>query len=259
MAMLVSARDSQLAFQMLKRHRWTAEHRVALTKLSEVLLEQCKAGLDFLTREEVRQGMLKHVLQMHASINAICPGDSSVFLDIAREGIAYVGGNVGDAKVIGESLIQSHQGIPPGWLPEVIRAMAINAGHLEDAEAIASAHDLLERLMQDRGEEFSGGTHVFVLEGFARGWAKIDPANGIDVLANAWELREKSQDLETDSKLRYVQLVRSQAELELSLKSAHNIDDTMRKISNALSISVAQGYDRYIQQLQKLAKRLQRP
>jgi transcriptional regulator with XRE-family HTH domain len=257
-AMLVSGRDARLAFQQLKVQSWTRNHEPALIRLSEVLLEQCKAGLDFLTREEVRRGALSDALELLDRITDNCGNDAAVYCDIAKEGVSYVGGNVGEAKTISERLISAQRSVPPGWLPEVIRAVAINAGKLGDEAVLATAHDSLLQAASEWGDEFSDGTRAFVLEGIARGWGSVDPGMGLEMLDKAWDVRRTAHDIEGDSKLRFVQLVRSQAELEVSVRSSHNIEDTNRKLEDAIAVSVKNGYDRYVQQLQTLSKKLQR-
>jgi transcriptional regulator with XRE-family HTH domain len=256
MALMLSHRDAETAFDRLRAHPWTRAHPQALSGLSELLLEECKASLDYLPGAAVRAGELDRTLHVHDLVSRSA-GDPTarLFHTLAREGASYVAGNIGTAHELSLSLLDDHENIPPEWIPEVVRACAINAGKLSDAAAITRAEHALRVLLDSRAD-LSAGTHAFVLEGLARGWSRVDPRKATEVIGRAWELRTDSDDSESNSSVRHVQLVRSQAEVEIALRSTADRADTLTRIESALAISRREGYDKYVLELEALAARL---
>jgi transcriptional regulator with XRE-family HTH domain len=254
MALRLSRRDANTALSWLRSRSWTSAHEHALLELSELFLEECKAGLDFLPRASIRAGELSRTIYLQGLVCRPREGSAvPVFHVLAQEGVAYVAGNVGAAHDLGLSLLDEIESISSEWVPEIIRAVAINAGVLEDAGNLRRAEGSLHRFLQ-RGSGLRSGTHAFVLEGIARGWCKIDKKRANEVVHEAWGVREGSDDSEALSSLRFVQLVRSQAEIELSLRSRCNVGDTSTKVCAALAISRREGYDRYVSQLERLSE-----
>lgn len=256
LAMVLSHRDAYSAFNHLRATPWSTPHFQALSDLSELLLEESKAGLDYLPREVVRRGELDRTIRMQG-LAASGSGMVTARLlhGVAREGAAYVSGNVGEAHDLCLRLLRDIDKIPAEWIPEIVRASGINGGALGNAETLQVTEFALGKLLAER-DDLPEGTQAFVLEGLARGWGGVDPVRAIDEVNKAWVLREASSDTEGNSSLRYVQLVRSQAEIELALRSLDNHLDLVRKIDMALTVSKREGYDRYITQLTTLGNRL---
>jgi len=256
LAMVLGRRDAQCVFDHLRASSWSTGHFHALCDLSELLLEECKAGLDYLPGSVVRSGELQKTIKMQ-ELAAAGSGRASAKLlhGIAREGVAYVSGNVGDAHELGLKLLAEVNRIPAEWIPEVVRACGINAGKLGNAETLQLTELALGKLLSERGD-LPSGTRAFVLEGLARGWGGIDPVRAAKEIEKAWMLRESSEDSEGNSSLRYVQLVRSQAEVELALGAVDNRNDIQHKIESALTISEREAYDKYVIELKILGNRL---
>lgn len=256
LAMVLGRRDALNAFDHVRATTWSAGHFQALHDLSELLLEECKAGLDYLPGSAVRAGELQKTLRMQdLAANGSGKPIARLLHGIAKEGVAYVAGNLGQAHDLGLSLLHEIDQIPPEWIPEVIRACGINSGKLGTAETLQLAEQALSRLLTER-DDLPAGTHAFVLEGVARGWGGIDPVRAMGEIEKAWLVRESSEDSEGNSSLRYVQLVRSQAEVELALRTVENRNDILRKIETALTISERERYDKYVLQMKKLGDRL---
>lgn len=256
MALMLGRRDARLAFDRLRAQSWTPGHSHALVELSELLLEECKAGLDYIPSEAVRGGELDRALKLQRlASQSTDSGTAEVFHLIAREGVTYVAGNIGEAHNLSISLLANHRIIPAEWLPEIVRACGINAGKLGDRSALERTEKELKSLIEER-DDLAAGTHAFILEGVARGWSTIEPHQAEKVIEQAWSVREKSADSEAHSSLRYVQLVRSQSEIVLVTRSREDLDGILGKINSALEISMREGYDKYIQELKRLGERL---
>lgn len=256
LALILSRRDARAAFEGLRSAAWSAGHARALAELSELLLEESKAGLDYLPSSAVRRGELVATVRMQGLV-AEGSGDPTArtLHTIAKESISYVSGNYGDAHELGLALLDDVGQVPVEWIPEVIRACGINAGRIGCAETLTLTESALTRLVAER-DDLPRGTQAFVLEGLARGWAGMDAAHAVTVIEAARSLREASEDSEGHSSLRYVQLVRTQAEVELALRSRGNRSDILRHIDAALCISEREGFDKYILEIQALGDRL---
>ena len=257
MAMLLSGRDALSALDSLRGQAWGPSHEQALIELAELLLEECKAGLDYLPRSAVRNGRLERPLKIQEFIAAAVRNTRvRVLSRICREGTSYVAGNFGTAHEIGQSLLDSREHLPLEWVPEVVRACAINAGRLDDVEGLFRVDAMVSSGFLDENADLPAGTRAFVLEGLARGMVVADADRAVEILGESWQVRENALDAESVSKLRFVQLVRTQAEIEVILRSHGNREDTLDKISEAFIISKDEGYDRYVQQLAILADKL---
>jgi transcriptional regulator with XRE-family HTH domain len=255
-ALMLSRRDALHGLDFLRSHPWSAGHAEALGCLSELLLEECKAGLDYLPKSAVRSGSLSRTLRAQAlAVSGAGRVKASLFHAIATEGVAYVSGNIGSAHELSRQLLSNHDELPAEWLPEVVRACAINAGKLADERTLSETEKALKILLDER-DELPSGTHAFILEGLARGWAGIDPRHAITVIDLAWQTRNSSDDSEATSSLRFVQLVRSQAEVELALRYSGNTSDTLSRLEKAIEVSKQNQYEKYVIQLEALARRM---
>ncbi|MCP2242754.1 helix-turn-helix domain-containing protein [Lentzea aerocolonigenes] len=256
-ALLLGRRDAARHLDAARSLPWHTDNRAVLTVLAELLLEECKAGLDYLPRAEVRAGFLGQALGDQRLVVEAIGGDARLFHTIAAEGVAYVSGDIDKAHLLSRHLLDSRESIPAEWLPEIVRASAINAGRLGDVSALRVAEDTLTWLRAHRAD-LPSGTHAFVLEGLARGWSGVDLGRAVEVIAEAWEARASAEDSEGASSLRFVQIARSQGEIEVALRSRDNLTDTLAKLGKAIDASRRNQYDKYEAQLAALIGRLNR-
>ncbi len=253
MAMVLCERDVLQTLDRVRSIAWSSVHTEVLVKLSELLVEQCKAGLDFLPRKHVRSGALALALKNMQRIHNACQTELTMFfLELATEGSTYVGGDVSAAFVQSMTLLDNERQIPDAWRPELLRAAAINAGKIGNKDALKEVEHKIEDLLNKPVSSMADGEHAFVLEGLARGWSLLDPCKGTEVVDRAWNLRRSSTSAENNSKLRHVQLVRTEAEISAAYLEGADKVEIVRKIRTAIVTSKEQGYDRYLDQLQSL-------
>jgi transcriptional regulator with XRE-family HTH domain len=256
LAILLCERDTRVLFDRIREQSWSRMHPEMLARVGELLVEQCKAGLDYLPRSEVRGGALQESLARLRIIEEACRTEITHFYaELANEGVTYVGGNVEAA--LGQSLdmVEHLESIPPVWRAEVLRAAAINAGKVRQRDSLARIEILIERLLAASRTSIGIGEEAFLLEGLARGWGSLDPEHGNMIITQAWAARDSTTGSESISQLRHVQLVRSEAEIISVDMEGADIPDTVKKIRNALGISMANHYDRYVDQLNDLLRR----
>lgn len=255
-ALMLSRRDAIRGLDFIRSHPWRTGHGQALGFLSELLLEECKAGLDYLPKSIVRGGQLGQTLRAQAfAAKGATSANASLFHAIATEGVEYVSGNFGDAHELSRRLLTSHLEIPTEWVPEVVRACAINSGKVADAQTLSETEAAFNKLLDERSD-LPCGTQAFILEGFARGWAGVEPRRAIEVIERAWQTRSSSNDSEALSALRFVQLVRTQVEVQISLRDVGNSSDTLRSLEKAIEICRRNQYEKYTLQLETLAHQI---
>lgn len=252
LAMELSNRDAILAFDRIRSVSWSNAHPVALTRAAALILEQCKSGLDFLSRPEVKNGAMTDAIAKLQHIAALCPSHFTQFvLDLAIEGTTYVGGDVAAAFLQSNDLLQRLDTVPKEWRYEVLRAAAINAGKLKERSALESASNQIDVLTEEAPET---GDAAFVLEGLARGWSHVDPGRGSELIERAWKMRQASESVDRSSMLRHVQLVRSEAEIAHADPQSVNTSRLRSRLADAVKISRNNQYDRYVTQLEDLLK-----
>jgi len=257
MAMNLCERDIDFAYSRIKELCWSAMHICVLTKIAELSLEQCKSGLDFLSRADVGGGALTVILRRLHVIESACSNEISHFYaELAAEGATYVAGDVRGAFKQSMKLVENQSAIPVPWKAEVLRATAINAGKLGNREALEYVANLIEHLFEAAGDRIASGEQAFVLEGLARGWAIIDPECAQVTIERAWKSRRASVDAESGSLLRYVQLIRSEAEIASVNREGSDVRGISMKVRDALRISEEHGYDRHADQFKVLLKDL---
>lgn len=249
-ALSLSRRDAVLALDHVQKFPRSALHAHLLTKVSELLLEECKAALDFMPRAEVKSGALGAVLTNMWLISAECRTAESRFLfDLATEGVTYVGGDAELAFRQTIELVNLGSSIPAPWRSEVLRAAAINAGRGGERDILLSIQLLIDNLLKTG--DLPNGEKAFLLEGLGRSWATIEPARGLDIIEQAWSFRDHAPESEGRSLLRSVQLTRSEAEVVAAHRGVKNDGNIVLKIENAINVSRVHGYDRYVHQLNR--------
>ncbi len=254
-AMTLCERDAGHIFDRIRELAWSPTHFHVLARLAELLVEQCKAGLDFLSRADVKRGAVADVLARLRIVEDACANEVTHFYaQLATEGATYVSGEVDEAFGQSMKLIEHQDAIPFAWQPEVLRATAINAGKVKNREALERIECLIQRLLDATSGKIGSGEEAFVLEGLARGWSNLDPERGHEIIERAWNARRSSKDSEGGSLLRHVQLVRSEAEIIAADRQGADATDAAKKIRDALRISEENGYDRYVDQFKRLLK-----
>jgi len=252
-ALDLSQRDAQVAVGRIQQFPATKLHGHLLTNLSELLLEECKAALDFMPRYQVRSGALEPLLRsMRTLIKQSGTAESRFLHDLAEEGVTYVGGNADLAFKQVVQLVQWGSRIPPSWRAEVLRAAAITAGKREDRETLETVEVLIHALLAEG--DLSASDKAFLLEGLGRSWGGITPGKGEEIIAQAWSLRSEASGSEGASLLRAVQLTRSEAEVVAAHRGVKNDGAIVLKIEDAIRISQSAGYDRYVHQLTRWLK-----
>lgn len=255
LAMVLCERDAAYVFDRIRELAWSQMHIEVLAHLAELLVEQCKAGLDFLSRADVKNGAMGDVLARLRMIEGACANEATHFYaELATEGATYVQGDVDDAFGQSMRLIESQNIIPTAWRPEVLRAAAINAGKVRNKDALQRVERLIKQLLDATSGRLGAGEEAFVLEGLARGWSSLDPERGHEIIDSAWKARRASTDTESGSQLRHVQLVRSEAEIFAADCKGADVAEAARKIRSALAISESNGYDRYVDQFKRLLR-----
>lgn len=252
-AVILCARDVEHVLDRLRELRWSSLHPTVVAQLAELLVEQCKAALDYVPRVDVRNGALRSVLARLQVLEQVSPSPETAFFGaLATEGATYVGGDVELAFEQSMRLINGTLPTPGTWRPEVLRAAAINAGKVKDREALTRVEEHIQAIM----DGLSGSGAAFLLEGLARGWSNLDLVRARAVIERAWDARRTTTDIESGSQLRHVQLVRSELEIALADHDRSGAKRILEKAKEGLAISEANGYDRYADQLGQLLKKL---
>ena len=163
---------------------------------------------------------------------------------VLREGLLYFDKQYGQADRIAREIFTLE--IESEWKPEIVRAAAINAGYLGDEVSIHRHEREMRRMI---AAEMSPLDHVFMLDGLARGYARLNKPRAVDIIEEAWDVQLGST---VQSTLRYVQKVRAHLEVNDQLGRAH---DTylITQAKNGLKIAQSMGYERYVQDLTQLA------
>ena len=254
-AMRLSERDVIFCLGQLRKFTWGSAHDVVLALASELVLEYCKAGLDFLPGLTVKAGALNTAVRLQKVIAQESRTPTTLFLaKLSEEGATYVSGNVPLAFVQSRALLAWEWPVPLMWKIEVIRALAINAGKVGDRTALIEVDRLIADLRTRYDGEIGNADHIFLLEGVARGWGTVDPDKGIDILRSMEGLRQQSGGGRSD--LRSVQLIRTEAEIAVGSHRGEGRVALVEKIEAGVRLSQQNGYDRYVAQLRLLRQKL---
>jgi transcriptional regulator with XRE-family HTH domain len=239
------------AFGMLQSHTWDeTETTGALELLTELYLEHTKCALDYFPREDVRNGALDQALEQQRQAAAATMKTRPRLMHlVGREGIEWLSDNHGTAHRIGRALLSSLPDVADRWVPEVLRANAINAGTVSDEAALRDVVAAIDAWRDSHQPD--PATEVFVLEGLARGAARFDLDNSLDTLDKAWDLRDANASGKGHSALRFVQLARTEG-LVREQNRARLDTHTDRLLRDALDLAEANDYVRYITSIREL-------
>ena len=256
-AMQVAGRDASQAIARLRQLAWSMAHLEVLRKVSALVLEEVKAGLDFLPRKLVRIGGLNPQLGLLKGAGELCDDTQTRFVSaLALEGATYVSGDVATSFRQTRDLLDRSERIPEPWVPEVLRAAAINAGKSKKVEALVDVQARIDELISRKLGELPTGELEYLLEGLARAWSGFDQGRASELANAAWTASAFDLGGPPSSALRYVQLSRTQAEIALA-RNVNERDSRVRdRVETALSISRRENYDRYTDQLEALRRRL---
>jgi transcriptional regulator with XRE-family HTH domain len=256
-AMHLAARDSLDALRRLRQFKWSKTHPEVIRKASQLVLQEVKAALDFLPRRHIAKGGLNPQLELLRGAGKICDDTETRFVAaLALEGATYVSGDIANSFLQTRELLDRSDRIPILWMPEVLRAAGINAGKARNAEAVLDVQERLDAFLLQKREELTSDELGYVLEGMARGWGAVDPGRASEVAEEARSVTNFSSVEPPRSPLRFVQLTRTQAEIELARPRQERQSMIGRQVRAALAVSRRENYDRYTEQLALLARDL---
>lgn len=256
-AMQLAARDSHDALRRLRQFKWSKTHPEVIRKASQLVLQEVKAALDFLPRRHIASGGLNPQLELLRGAGKICDDTETRFVAaLALEGATYVSGDIANSFRQTRELLDRSERIPTLWMPEVLRAAGINAGKARNAEAVLDVQERLDAFLLQKREELTSDELGYVLEGMARGWGAVDPGRASEVAEEARSVTSFSSAEPPRSPLRFVQLTRTQAEIELARPRYDRQSMIGQQVQAALAVSRRENYDRYTEQLDLLARNL---
>ena len=257
-AVVLAGRDAAAALRRLREFPWSSTHAEVIRKVAELVLQEVKAALDYLPRIAVSQGELNSQLALLQGAGAICDDTATRFLGaLALEGATYVSGDVKKSYRQTRQLLDRSERIPQIHMPEVLRAAAINAGKSKKFDALIDVQARIDSLLERNSQQLSRNELGYLLEGVARAWGTFDPGRASALSQEAWTCAGFEQGLPATSALRFVQLTRTQAEIELSRPSGSARSSTNEQVAAALVVSRRENFDRYIDQLEALLRTLE--
>ncbi|MGH7929441.1 MAG: helix-turn-helix domain-containing protein, partial [Candidatus Binatia bacterium] len=219
--------------------------RALSAELCELLFHEAKCYLDYLPPEGISRLAVPVASRLFALIGSHPTARNNLLGGILKEGLLYFDKQYSQADQIVRDIFALR--IESEWRPEIVRAAAINAGYLGDEVSIRR-HEKEMRQMITAG--VSPLDHVFMLDGLARGYARLGKPRAVDIIEEAWDVQLSST---VQSTLRYVQKVRAHLEVNDQLGRAH---DTylITQAKSGLKIARSMGYERYVQDLIRLAR-----
>jgi transcriptional regulator with XRE-family HTH domain len=256
-AVQIAGRDAELVLKRLRELPWSNAHLEVIRQVSLLVLQEVKAALDFLPRREVRNGGLNPQLEFLKGAGRICGDTDTRFVAaLALEGATYVSGDVKNSFRQTRELLEQSERVPQIWMPELLRASAINAGKSHIPDALQDIQLRVDSMLEQAGDELSPDELGYLLEGLARGWAEFDPGRASALAQQAWTASGFDQSQHAGSSLRLVQLTRTKAEIELSRPSVASRAAIKEQVTVALAVSRREVLDRYTDQLLVLQARL---
>jgi transcriptional regulator with XRE-family HTH domain len=249
-AMLLAGRDSLDALRRLRQFKWSRTHLQVIRKASDLVLQEVKAALDFLPRRNIGNGGLNPQLELLHAAGKVCDDTETRFVAaLALEGATYVSGDIANSFRQTRELLDRSERIPELWMPEVLRAAGINAGKARDANAVLDVQERLDTFLLQKREELTPDEFGYVLEGMARAWGAVDPGRASEMAEEAAIASNFNSIEPPRSPLRFVQLTRTQGEIELARRRRERQSKIGPRIQAALSVSRRENYDRYTEQL----------
>lgn len=222
-----------------------ASSRQALSsELCELLFHEAKSYLDYLPPKGIAQLAKPVATQLFAIAELHPTARNRLLCGILREGLLYFDGQYRRADEVAREIFAG--GIDSEWRPEIVRAVAINAGHLGDEVSIYRHEKEIRRIIA------AGATpldQVFMLDGLARGYARLGRPRAVDTIEEAWGI---ALDSTSQSTLRLVQKIRAHLEVNNQLGRSHDAY-LLGQAKSGLQIAQSMGYERYVRDLKRLA------
>ena len=141
-------------------------------------------------------------------------------------------------------------------MPDVLRAAAINAGKARNHDALLDVQSRISVVLPPLAGSISQHELGYLLEGLARGWGAFDPGRGRAIAEEAAVASGLDGSLPPNSALRFVQLVRTEAEIELARFGEAPAQRVRDRVAVALEVSRREHFDRYVDQLTTIGERL---
>lgn len=208
------------------------------TDVVELILEQTKCALDFMTKSQIQGGVLQRSIALQRTLALTTRDDTAYYAQkLSEEAIEYAAGNVIKAHAIGLELVENLPDFNSEWTSEILRAVAINSGLLEDDRSLRSSMDRYRSI----GGLLTKDREVFVVEGFARGYSKYNPSYSVELVEQALEICNEI----SVSPLRKVQLARTRAIAEMAGGRSGLSADCRSQLEFALADSRVRGYRKY--------------
>jgi transcriptional regulator with XRE-family HTH domain len=217
--------------------------RILATELCELLFHEAKCYLDYLPPLGVSRIARPVASRLFATAELFSTARGNLLSGVIKEGLLYFGRHYEQADEIARDIFEP--ALQSEWRPEVVRAVAINAGHLGDEVAIHRHEKEIRRII---AAGISPLDQVFMLDGLARGYARQGKPRAVDIIEEAWEVPLESS---VQSTLRYVQKVRAHLEVNDLLGRTHD-SFLVEQAREGLAIAQSMGYERYVQDLTRL-------
>lgn len=242
----LARRDARLAITSLQEEPGTdATLTAGLDLVSRILLEEAKAALDFATEGSVHNGLLQENRSLHRLVTSGSPSMAAKQIRLmGDEAAAYGSGNFALAHRLGSDLVANLQFASDEHRAEIIRAEAINCGVLNDGQAISQ---VWRRFLQTE-DELTPEHRGFILEGFVRGFSALRPDRSFEIL----EVQKEFLAAQHGSPVRWIQLVRAEAELHVAVFGQLKDDDAVRRVERSLELARGNNLSKYEQLLEKI-------
>jgi transcriptional regulator with XRE-family HTH domain len=219
--------------------------KVLAAEVCELLFHEAKCYLDYLPVGGIARLAMPVVSRLAEVARALPTARNELLVQVLREGLLYFDEKYLQADRVARRVLALE--VESEWRPEIVRAAAINAGHLGDELSLYRHEKEMRRIIAGG---VSPADHVFMLEGLARGYARLGLSRAVDVIEEVWEVQ---LDTTVQSTLRYVQKVRAHLEVNNQLGRTHD-----RYISsqakNGLRIARSMGYERYVADVVRLTE-----
>ncbi|MGH7929051.1 MAG: hypothetical protein ACREQV_14785 [Candidatus Binatia bacterium] len=213
-------------------------------ELCELLFHEAKSYLDYFSPEAISR-LARPVANQLFMITDLYPtARNNLLSGLLREGLLYFDKQYSRADQVAREIFASE--IESEWRPEIVRAAAINAGHLGDEISIHRHEKEIRRMI---GAGVSSLDHIFMLDGLARSYARLGRPRAVDIIEEAWDVR---LDSTSQSTLRYVQKIRAHLEVNDQLGRVHD-SYLLAQTKSGLEIAQLMGYERYAEDLKRLA------
>jgi transcriptional regulator with XRE-family HTH domain len=193
----------------VRRSRSDTVRETLLRTLADLLIEQSKSYLDYVFPNEVWQYATPLIAEQQQIAEIIKDPKLALLPDLSKEAALYLSGSVEQAQIVCGRLLVERGRLGGQWQPEVLRAVAINAGYLQDESGIVQIANTISRVLEEMGPS-DPMIGTFLLEGLARGQGLVRDDKALETLEKAWHFVEVGRQQGNYSSLKTVQLIRTQ-------------------------------------------------